>query len=58
MPDRHVLVYRISDGRWTWRVVEEGDKIENGPAYPTRREAVTAAASPSKTSTGMPSRGR
>lgn len=44
MPDRHVLVYRLSDGRWTWRVVEEGDKIENGPAYPTRREAVTAAA--------------
>ena len=43
MPDRRVLVYRLGDGRWTWRVIEDEMRIENGPAYPKRAEAGLAA---------------
>ena len=42
MPERYVLVYQRG-GRWTWRLVENEERIENGPAYPTRTEAVRAA---------------
>jgi len=45
VPDRFVQVYRLGDGRWSWRVVEDGvPHMENGPAYEKRSEAVTAAA--------------
>jgi hypothetical protein len=45
MPGRYVQVFRLSDGRWTWRLVEDGvPHMETGPAYEKRAEAVTAAA--------------
>lgn len=42
-PEKYVHVYKLSDGRWTWRLLDEEDRLENGPAYPLRREAGIAA---------------
>ena len=42
-PSRFVHVYKIPDGRWSWRLMDEEARLENGPAYPLRREAGLAA---------------
>ena len=33
--ERRVVVYPLpaGDGRWTWRVVDDDARLENGPAY-------------------------
>ena len=43
MPDRYVSVFRLADGRWTYRVVVDGVPEPNGVAYQQRVEAISAA---------------
>ena len=43
-PDRYAHVFKLGDGRWTWRLVEKDAGLENGPAYPRRALAAKAVA--------------